>query len=192
MHKEPGFSEIDYEEEDIWHEPEIHLVTALGICLIRCQQIEHYIAHSFLFGISKRQKKKYVTITDLTEGWEKKTLGNMIKCIEEAYEIDPIVKQGIELFLSMRNRLVHGLTTSEEFNIATRWGQKELLAFLAFFDIHSRVIRLAFRAAFHASMYYGITHMNNEKKIPKNLLSKKQKEEAGMFPIFFKIKSETV
>lgn len=48
-----------YDDEDIWLEPEIHLVTALGMCLIRCQQIEHYIAHSFLLGISKKQKQKY-------------------------------------------------------------------------------------------------------------------------------------
>src|ERR1700719_2951705 len=32
----------DYDDEDIWPEPEIHLITAIGMCLVRCQQIEHY------------------------------------------------------------------------------------------------------------------------------------------------------
>jgi hypothetical protein len=65
----------NYDDEDVWRPPEIHLVTALGMCLIRCQQIEHYIAHSFLLGISKEQKRKYHTINDLRAGWKKKNFG---------------------------------------------------------------------------------------------------------------------
>jgi hypothetical protein len=38
----------EYDEEDIWPGPEIHIITALGMCLARCQLIEHYIARSFL------------------------------------------------------------------------------------------------------------------------------------------------
>ena len=45
--------DLKYDDEDIWKGPVIHLITALGICLVRCQQIEHYISQSFLFGISK-------------------------------------------------------------------------------------------------------------------------------------------
>jgi hypothetical protein len=48
---------VEHDTEDVWQAPEIHLVTALGICLIRCQQIEHYISESFLLGISKNQKR---------------------------------------------------------------------------------------------------------------------------------------
>jgi hypothetical protein len=44
----------DYEHEDIWNGPVIHLVTALGMCLIHRQQIEHYIAQCCLLGVSKR------------------------------------------------------------------------------------------------------------------------------------------
>jgi len=52
-------------------------------CLAACQQIEYYIASSFLLGISKKQKQKYKTLNDLREGWKRTTLGNMLKCIEE-------------------------------------------------------------------------------------------------------------
>jgi hypothetical protein len=83
-----------YDDEDIWNGSVLHLITALGMCLVRCQQIEHYIAHSFLLGISEKQKKQYATINDLRVGWKKKTLGNMLRCIEEAWEIHPLVKEG--------------------------------------------------------------------------------------------------
>ena len=54
------------------------------MCLVRCQQIEHYISQSFLLGIFKKQKEKYQTINDLRAGWKKKTFGNMLQSIEEA------------------------------------------------------------------------------------------------------------
>jgi hypothetical protein len=64
MKEIPAFNQ-KYEDEDIWNGPVNHLITGLGMCLVRCQQIEHYIAHSFLLGISKKQKEKYKTINDL-------------------------------------------------------------------------------------------------------------------------------
>lgn len=57
-----------HDNEDIWQGPVIHLITGIGICVVRCQQIEHYIANSFLLGASKKQKRKYETINDLREG----------------------------------------------------------------------------------------------------------------------------
>jgi hypothetical protein len=141
--------------EDMWSGPEIHLIKALGLCLVRCQQIEDYIAKSFLLGISKKQKSQYETLNDLKKGWRKKTLGNMLRCMEEAWDIEPVVKASFELFLVNRNALIHGLTTSEKFDIRTRWGQKELASFLRFFDIHSLIVKKAFRASYYASIYYG-------------------------------------
>ena len=52
----------------MWSGPVIHLITGLGMCLATCQQIEYYIAHSFLLGISKKQKQQYKTIKDLSNG----------------------------------------------------------------------------------------------------------------------------
>ena len=116
--------EFGHDDEDVWPGPEIHLVTAIGMCLVRCQQIENYIAESFLLGISKKQKSQYLTINDLKKGWKKKTFGNMLRCIEEAWEIEPVVNASFQLFLQSRNALVHGLTTSEKFDIRTHWGRK--------------------------------------------------------------------
>lgn len=181
-----------YDEEDIWGGPEIHLITALGMCLVRCQQIEHYIAHSFLLGISKKQKSKYVTINDLRAGWKKKTLGDMLRSIEEAWEIDPMVKANFELFLENRNMLIHGITTSERFDMRTSWGQRELLAFLNFFDVHSRIVKKAFRASYYASIHLGIERFGLPKGVPKNVFSKKQKEEAGLFFACFSPKYDCI
>lgn len=180
----------NYDEEDIWNEPEIHLVTGLGMCLIRCQQIEDYISRSFLLGISEKQKAKYQTLNDLREGWRKKTLGNMLRCIEEAWEIEPTLKAGLELFLSSRNLLVHGITTHERYDIRTRWGQYELVSFLNFFDFHSRIVKRAFRASFHASIEFAIHQWGAPEGWPKRLFNKKQKEEMGIFFEFFTLKSE--
>lgn len=182
----------DHEDEDIWNGPVIHLVTALGMCLIRCQQIEHYIAHSFLLGISKKQKAKYNTINDLRAGWKKKTFGNMLLCIEEAWEIEPTVKAGLELFVECRNRLVHGLTTNERFDIRTDWGQRELWAFLYFFDIHSRIVKKAFQASYYASIHFAVERWGLPNGFPKRIFSKRQKDEVGVFAQFFSPKLDCI
>jgi hypothetical protein len=182
----------DYDDEDIWNGPVIHLVTALGMCLIRCQQIEHYIAHSFLLGISKEQKAKYNTINDLRAGWKKKTLGNMLLCIQEAWEIEPTVKAGLELFVESRNRLIHGLTTDEQFDIRTDWGQRELWAFLYFFDIHSRIVKKAFRASYYASIHFAIKKWGLPRGAPKRIFSKRRKDELSLFAEFFSPKLDCI
>jgi hypothetical protein len=183
---------LEHDDEDVWPGPEIHLITALGMCLVRCQQIEGYIAKSFLLGISKKQKSQYETFNDLRKGWEKKTLGNMLRCIEEAWDIEPLVKASFELFLVNRNALVHGLTTSEQFDIRTWWGQQELWSFLRFFDIHSRLVKKAFRASYYASMHFAISHFGLPPGVPKRLFNKKQKEEIRMFVHFFSPKPDAI
>jgi len=170
-----------HDDEDIWKGPIIHLITALGICLVRCQQIEHYIANSFLLGISEKQKKKYKTINDLRAGWKKKTLGNMLQSIEEAWEIDPIVKASFELFLNNRNTLIHGIATSEQYDIRTLWGQHELLSFLKFFDIHSRMVKKAFRGSYYASLDFAIKQWGTPPGMPKKIFGRKQIEDIEFF-----------
>ena len=182
---DPELAEYEYHEEDIWDGPTIHFITGLGICLATCQQIEHYIAHSFLLGISKKQKQKYKTLKDLRDGWRRKTLGNMLKCIEEAWEIEPTFKANLELFLANRNRLIHGITTDERFDIRTHWGREELLAFLSFFDVHARIVKSAFRASYYASIEFGSHNWGRPKGIPKNVFGRNQKNEARLFVAFF-------
>lgn len=183
---------LEYHDEDMWPGSEIHLITALGMSLVRCQQIEDYIAKSFLLGISRKQKSQYTTIDDLRNGWKKKTLGNMLRCIEEAWEIEPLVKANFQLFLANRNALVHGLTTSEKFDIRTRWGQLELWSFLRFFDIQSRIVKQAFRASYYASIQFAVQHFGTPDGIPKKLFNKKQIEEIRMFFEFFSPKAEAI
>jgi hypothetical protein len=160
--------------------------------LATCQQIEHYIASSFLLGISKKQKQKYKTINDLKEGWKRKTLGNMFKCIEEAWEIEPIVKENFELFLQNRNRLIHGITTDERSDIRTHWGREELLAFLSFFDVHARIVKSAFRASYYASIEFAFSNWGRPKGIPKSVFGRKQTKEASLFFAFFKPKDGAI
>jgi hypothetical protein len=109
----------------------------------------------------------------------------MLRCIEEAWDIHPLVKANFELFLKNRNTLVHGITTSERFDIRTRWGQEELLAFLQFFDIHSRIVKKAFRASYYASLHFGVSRWGLPDRMPKKLFSKKQEQEIALFFEFF-------
>lgn len=175
----------NYGEEDIFSPSQMHLYKLLGICIARCQEIEHYIAHSFLLGISEKQKRRYDTINDLTEGWKKKTFGQLIAAIEEAYDIEPTVKICIQLFLDMRNQLVHGLTTSPRNDIHTSWGQDEMVSFLMLFEMLSRPIRKAFRASFYASIDFGVKQWLNDNEKFKRLLSRKQDKEIDIFFAFF-------
>jgi hypothetical protein len=181
---DPSFSE--YGEKDRYAPSQIHLLSMLGICVARCQEIEHLIAHSFILGISDKQKRRYKTINDLVEGWKKKTLGQLINAIREAYDIEPIFNASLDLFLNMRNELTHGLTVSDRYDIRTSWGQDETIAFLTFFEFVSRIIRKAFRSTFYASIEFGTQYLIDEKEIPKQLrLTKKQSSEIDLYSVFF-------
>jgi hypothetical protein len=86
LRSDPLLGSYKYHDEDIWDSGTMPLITGLGMCLATCQLIEHYIAQSFLLGVSKRQKQKYETLDDLKKGWKKKTLGSMLRAMEEAWK----------------------------------------------------------------------------------------------------------
>jgi hypothetical protein len=192
MDEIPEFAEIDHDEEDVWKGRQVHLISMLGMSLARCQRIEFYITHAFLLGISKQQKAKYQTLDDLRKGWEKKTLGQMLRAIEEAWEIEPTVKASFDLFRWQRNQLIHGITTNDRYDIQTSWGQDELVSFLAFFDVHSRLVKKVFRGALSASLEYAVHHWGRPKSLPKNFPSPKHKEDAGFFFEVFTPKKGTI
>jgi hypothetical protein len=187
---DPVFSECDYDDHDAWDPSQLHLLTMIGVCLAMCQEIEHYIAHSFVLGISERQKRRYKTIDDLREGWKKKTLGSLLAAIDEAYEIQPLVRASFQLFLQMRNQLIHGLIKSDRYDIDTDWGRRELIAFLTFFDIVSRSVRRIFRSSFYASIDFGVEYLSKGRKIPRNLLTPDQIEQTDLFLHFFTPKEQ--
>lgn len=109
----------------------------------------------------------------------------MLKCIEEAWEIELILKANLELFLKNRNRLIHGITMDEQFDIRTHWGREELLVFLSFFDVHARIVKSAFRASYYASIEFALHHWGRPKGIPKKIFGRKQTKEASLFYTFF-------
>ncbi len=174
-----------YGEEDVYASRQMHLFTMLGICTARCQEIEHLIAQSFILGVAEAQKGRYKTISDLVRAWQKKTFGQLLRLIDEGYEVDPVVRASLDLFLEMRNKLIHGITTDPRYDIDTSWGQDETIAFLKLFEILSRPIRKAFRASFYASIDYGNEYLIKDPQAPKVPLSKKQLKEIGLFAAFF-------
>ena len=174
-----------YGQEDHYSTMQMHLFTMLGICVARCQEIEHLIAHSFILGVSDAERRKYETIRDMIRGWRHKTLGQMLRSIEQGYEIDPTVHASLNLFLSMRNRLVHELTVDEQYDITAAWGQDETLAFLVFFEFVLRPVRRAFRASFYASVEYGNTYLLRDDPAKRQKLTKRQQKEISLFVAYF-------
>jgi hypothetical protein len=191
LNSEPYLGDYEYHEEDIWEQSDIHLFAALGMCVATCQQIEEYIANSFLLRISKKQKQQFGTINELKEGWKKKTLGNMIKCIEEAWNIEPMLKANLLLFVSNRNRLIHGITTDDQYDVRTLWGQKELMAFLHFFHLHARIVKSAFRASYYASVEFGFQKWGLPKGLPRDF-KRRVRKEAELFFVFFTPKEREI
>lgn len=187
--KASELGEYPYHDEDSWNESQQIILTMLGILLARCHQIEEYVANSFLFGaFSEREKYKNDTINDVRKRWKKKTFGGMLRSIEDGWEIDPLVKANFELFRQQRNLLIHGITTHEEYDINTQWGQDELVAFLSFFDVVSRVVRSAFRASCNASISLAVHHWGVPDGMPEDFFDKQQEEEITMFFEFFSLK----
>jgi hypothetical protein len=108
----------------------------------------------------------------------------MLKCIEEAWKIEPLLKANFELFLVNRNHLIHGITMGEQFDIRTHWGQEELLAFLSFFDVHARIVKSGFRVIYYASIEFAFHHWGHPKGIPNKIFDRKQTREANLFLLF--------
>jgi hypothetical protein len=101
--------------------------------------------------------------------------------MEEAWEIEPTLKAGLELFLANRNLLIHGITTDDRFDIRTHWGREELIVFLSFFDIHARVVKSAFRSSYYASIQFAIQKWGRPKGISNRMFGRKHEEEASLF-----------
>ncbi|WP_262696459.1 hypothetical protein [Kordiimonas aquimaris] len=191
LNKQIDLEELPFEEDDIWHEPEIHIVTGLGMLLIRCQEIEDYIARSFILGLSPKQKKKHKTLGELTNAWKKKTLGNLIKSIEEAWVIEPNFKENLDQFVKNRNQLIHGITVDERFDIRTNWGQRELLVFLTMFDTYSRIIKSVFRGAYYASFELGRTQWESNRDLLEEVdFPKNMDDEIQLFLMLFSPKKQ--
>ena len=173
-----------FDDESTFTKSQETIYTLLGLCIARCQEIEHYISQSFIFIVNCKEKPKYKTINDMVAGWKKKTFGQLIKLIEESYTLEDQFKEALTLFLSWRNRLVHGLTVQPEYDISSIWGQDETMAFLTRFEFISRAVKIAFRSAYWASIEFANIKLINEQQ--KTIrLDKKQKEELSMFPYFF-------
>jgi len=100
--------------------------------------------------------------------------------------------QAIDLFLEHRNFLIHHIATSDQYDIRTNWGQDELLAFLTFFDVHSRMVKKAFRASFYASIDFAAKRWGVPEGTPKKLFNKKQREEIGLFAVYFTPKFDAI
>ncbi len=176
-------------EEDSYTERQSILFSLLGICVARCQEIEHYISQSFILAVSAKDKSKYKTINDLTNGWQRKTLGQLVRSIEESYQLDAEFKGALDWFLEARNKLVHGLTTHPQYDIQSTWGQDEMITFLSRFELISRGVRKAFRACFLASIHFGNSYLMDESD-SRIKFTKKEKEEMSLFAHFFELRAD--
>lgn len=163
------------------------LYTAMGLALTQCHEIEFLFSNSFVFAVSEKQKKKYKTFNDFFKGWEKKTLGGLFSAMQEAFDIDPEVKMALDLFLDMRNTLVHGITTTERYDINTDWGQRELLAFLDLFLSLCDPIKDIAASCFEVSIEIANTYLLKESD--ENIPIKSSNELLSLFINCFKLKS---
>jgi hypothetical protein len=175
-----------YGHEDRYSQSQITLLTLLGICMARAQEIEHLIAHSFVFGaIAESEHRKNQTIEELIESWKRKTLGQMLRTIESKWDIDFTIHASLQLYLEMRNQLVHGLTTNAQYDIHTRWGQDETVAFLSLFEIVSRPLREAFKGSLYASIEIGNTCLLKDEPEKRHPLTIRQQKKMQLFAAFF-------
>jgi len=181
-----------YGHEDRYSPSQMTLFTILGICIARVQEIEHLIAHSFVLGaIVDSERRKNRTIAELIESWKRKTLGQMLRTIESSWEIEPTVHASLQLFLQMRNELVHGLTTNDQYDIHTSWRQDETVGFLTLFEFISRPLREAFQASLYASIDIGNKHLLKDDPAKHHRLTARQRKKIGLFAAFFSPRQQT-
>ena len=138
----------------------VPLLMEIGAAVVNCQRVEWQMAHSVILGIADARKRGNETVGQLINAWKRKTLGNMLRCIERSYDIQPIVHECLRSFVSMRNELIHSITTQERYDIENEWGRKELQAFLAMFRIFAAVTLAVFESTVLASYDFLQLHMH--------------------------------
>jgi len=141
----------------------------LGVCMTTIHRIENYITNSFIFAVGNKKYDNY-TINEATKFWKNKfTFGKLIQLIEERYEIDEVVQKSFHLFLAQRNKIAHGLTKDERYDVDTIWGQKETIGYLALFLRNSWVLEDIVESAYVATMGLGFNLMKYKTKDPQLL-----------------------
>lgn len=141
----------------------------LGVCMTTIHRIENYITSSFIFAVGNKKYSNY-TINEATTLWKDKfTFGKLIQLIEDRYEIDQVVHNSLNLFLTQRNKIAHGLTKDERYDVDTIWGQKEIVGYLALFLRNSWVLEDIVESAYISTMGIGFHLMKGEIKDPELL-----------------------
>lgn len=142
----------------------------LGYCITLIHDIENDITNSFIFAI-ENEKYKDFSIDEVTKYWKNKlTFGRLIELMESRFDIEPHVRMSLELFLVQRNKIAHGLTKDERYDIETLWGQKELIGYLCTFINNAILLKEVSESAYIASMSLGCHLMQKENKKNKQLL----------------------
>lgn len=141
----------------------------LGVCLTTIHRIEALITDSFIFAVGNKKYDRY-TIDEVMKLWKKRfTFGQLIQLIQERYEIDETVYNSLRLFLIQRNKIAHGLTKDERYDIDTVWGQKEIVGYIALFLKNAWVLGEIFESAYVVTMGVGFNLMENSEKDPELL-----------------------
>lgn len=182
-----NYDKVDFEVEKL--DLSTYVFSAMGLALSHCHEIEYLLSNSFLIGLlglSDKEKSKYDTINDLNEGISKKTFGQLLRIIQEAFEIEPTIEASLNLFLNMRNKLVHGITKDKRYDIHDEWGQKELISFLDIFLILAKPIKEIALSCYVTSMQFGLEIMKKE-GLPVIKLPEDSIEKLSMFCECFKL-----
>lgn len=120
----------------------------LGRAITTIHRIENYIMESYIFGLGVKKYEHY-SIDEMVKFWkEKLTFGRLINLMEENFIINDDIKKSIQLFLTQRNKIAHGLTMDERFNIDTFWGKKETVGYLALFLKNASLLENAIESAY--------------------------------------------
>jgi hypothetical protein len=153
----------------------------IGRCLVRCQQIENNLSNSFIFCAPQKDKPEGKTINDLRAEWRKLTFGQLLKVLKKDWDMLPELEAGLELFRNSRNLFTHRLTTDPRYDISTRWGVMELLPFLQFFDLQTKIVARASEASLAASIAMAIHQWGAPEGLELTELGEDHDERVGAF-----------
>lgn len=172
----------------------------LGECLIIIHRIEDYITNSFIFAVGNEKYSEY-SIKELTKHWKEKfTFGKLIGLMKERFNIKPDVENSLQLFLHQRNKIAHGITKDERFDIDSLWGKKELVGFLALFIQNAHILEPIIQSAYIASMSLSYYLMEQNPSLCSKKIKREIKEfhsdpfvkyELEIFQEFFELKKDS-
>lgn len=126
------------------------LFSWMGFCMFSIQAAESSIASAIQIALPKNRVISVETLEADEQEHRRKTVGQLVRKLNERARIDPGIEQRLDAFISRRNEFVHGF--QQRFDLNATEGRAQAIAFCQEVGSEAFVLAKVFYAVSFAVM----------------------------------------